>query len=877
MVASSKRTAVEQAEWSIARLFLATRAGQIGFSTMMVLADRRRYKRPWLQFALLLGTMAESAWLARRLLRSERYRDRTSLWVDTVWSGGALVASGTGLGSSNVAPWMKNIAIGAALGAASSESITERIGALGILSCAAATSGVRARGRDTHVAGAALAANDIVSWTGMHVAVTTYIAAHRRQALMQDSASRVAVEKATEAAAANERSRQHRLVHERTLEVLKALSETEDLLEAGVLARQEAGRLRHFLRTRGSVPSGLEQALREVVEAVEADGIRIEFVSAELESNVSAEVIPAIREAVLISLLAAMEYAGASRAVLRAASEPGTVTVTVRHDAGGFEQGSGSSYEHRLCELRGMVAAVGGDAQVWSGEGKGVRFTLVAPASDHESSQAPGSKSFVDDSAEGIPYSSVRRTPESHSDRTGSEYDLDRRNIGEVVGGSHDKVGALRFVAHNDVRTSSQPLEAGSEQWPTGDDPNRRVSPHRQRMTLRRLRVLVRNAPISVRTPQSSQIEADEERTRANQTTAGLFLAWRFSGLATGVAALVAGSRRYHSSKVAALTVTAAISESIWLAWHFPRNRYRFDRRAQAVDLLTAAAVLVTGRANLRVEDRSTWINWTPWSFGANAICGRTLDPDDAFVGVVGAAALIGLSATQSTSWTDRVVNSGGMSACFAVSQMFTRQMHNAATRLKVTRAEAIEEGRRLAVEQEVARQLRLLHDSALQTLEAIGTGGYSDLHVIMRLAHDEADQLQDQLRGVVAPARSLLEEMQSLVAVHRQHGLTIVFDVWDSTEAPFATVSALCDATSEALTNVRKHARSRSVGVSVRREGKGVRVVISDDGVGFEDTAGFGFGTTHSISERMSEVGGRGEIESQVGHGTRVSLWGPT
>ena len=497
----NERTAADQAERAISRLFLAARAGQLAFSIMMVSADRRRYKRAWLQIALLSGTIAESVWLAQRLLRAERYQDRTAMWVDTAWTGAGLVASGAGLGSSNTAPWMKNVAIGATLGAASSENAFERFSAVGVMGCAAALTGIRARGRDAHVAGGALVVNDIISWTGMHIAVRTYISAHRRQALLQDSANLLAVEKATAAATEAERSRQYRLVHERTLEVLRALADTDDGHEAGVLARQEAGRLRYFLRTRGQAPTGLEQGLREVAEAVEADGLHVELVTAELVSDVGPDAVRSVREATLVSLLAAKEHAGASRAVLRSASEPESVTITVRHHSGGFEPGSGSSYERRLGILKQMMAAVDADVQIWSSPGGGVRVTLLVPASATTRLLNSDAESSEDDATERLPDDGIGRTPAGHRNGAGSQHDLHRRVGRSVIGGPHDNVESPWVVADRDLGVGSEPFEPGAQERPVSDDSDRSVASHELRMSLPASLCLGEKYPNSPKSP----------------------------------------------------------------------------------------------------------------------------------------------------------------------------------------------------------------------------------------------------------------------------------------------------------------------------------------------------------------------------------------
>lgn len=84
-----------------------------------------------------------------------------------------------------------------------------------------------------------------------------------------------------------------------------------------------------------------------------------------------------------------------------------------------------------------------------------------------------------------------------------------------------------------------------------------------------------------------------------------------------------------------------------------------------------------------------------------------------------------------------------------------------------------------------------------------------------------------------------------------------------------------------ELVLNVAKHARARRCAVSFDREGDEVRLEVDDDGVGFRPRAGArqevggGFGL-FSIREQLRRLGGRIEIDSQPGAGTRVRLWVP-
>ena len=78
-----------------------------------------------------------------------------------------------------------------------------------------------------------------------------------------------------------------------------------------------------------------------------------------------------------------------------------------------------------------------------------------------------------------------------------------------------------------------------------------------------------------------------------------------------------------------------------------------------------------------------------------------------------------------------------------------------------------------------------------------------------------------------------------------------------------------------EALTNARKHAQAKGVQVSIELGDSKVKVIIADDGVGFNPESlgndegqkyGLGF-----IRQRAQEVGGSVEINSAPGQGTQV------
>jgi two-component system, NarL family, sensor histidine kinase UhpB len=83
-----------------------------------------------------------------------------------------------------------------------------------------------------------------------------------------------------------------------------------------------------------------------------------------------------------------------------------------------------------------------------------------------------------------------------------------------------------------------------------------------------------------------------------------------------------------------------------------------------------------------------------------------------------------------------------------------------------------------------------------------------------------------------------------------------------------------------EALNNVFKHAHATRVDVLVEARDGAVRMVIEDDGIGFdtadrEDARDRGIGII-GMRERAALIGGSLQIESQPGQGTSVFLEAP-
>ena len=90
-----------------------------------------------------------------------------------------------------------------------------------------------------------------------------------------------------------------------------------------------------------------------------------------------------------------------------------------------------------------------------------------------------------------------------------------------------------------------------------------------------------------------------------------------------------------------------------------------------------------------------------------------------------------------------------------------------------------------------------------------------------------------------------------------------------------------LFQAVRELLVNIVKHAHASHAQVLVRRDADALRIIIEDDGEGFNPESvaanrdGRNFGLFH-IRERIEYLGGHMKIRSELGRGTRVTLMAP-
>lgn len=196
------------------------------------------------------------------------------------------------------------------------------------------------------------------------------------------------------------------------------------------------------------------------------------------------------------------------------------------------------------------------------------------------------------------------------------------------------------------------------------------------------------------------------------------------------------------------------------------------------------------------------------------------------------------------------------------------RERRRTATKLTAEREENARRQERL----ELANRL---HDSALQTLQVIGSDA-EDPDRVRSLARRQSREL----RGLVdsystdgATVRSELRRIAGDIESLRGVEVSVVVRTDRSVDA---TGRALLEASREAMTNAAKHADVERIDVYAAEAADTLEIHIRDTGLGFDDSDGAGYGVEHSIRQRVEAVGGVAAITSEAGRGTEVTLTAP-
>ena len=199
-------------------------------------------------------------------------------------------------------------------------------------------------------------------------------------------------------------------------------------------------------------------------------------------------------------------------------------------------------------------------------------------------------------------------------------------------------------------------------------------------------------------------------------------------------------------------------------------------------------------------------------------------------------------------------------------------------------------------LEEEVKRIAHALHDEAGQLLAAV----HLSLDQAARELHPASDRplqaVKDLLEEVGQHLRRLSHELRPTIlddlglvpaidflaeGVAKRSGIRIRVRSSVPDRLPTVLETVLYRVVQEALNNVVRHSRARSVNIRLRSSGKTVHCSIVDDGVGFNQRklqppiARHGLGFLGMV-EKLQPLGGGIRIESAPGQGTKILVTVP-
>ncbi len=192
------------------------------------------------------------------------------------------------------------------------------------------------------------------------------------------------------------------------------------------------------------------------------------------------------------------------------------------------------------------------------------------------------------------------------------------------------------------------------------------------------------------------------------------------------------------------------------------------------------------------------------------------------------------------------------------------------------------------AQENERRSLARELHDEVGQSLSAIlmetenageaATAARMRDHLgaIRTLAEKTVNEVRD-LALLLRP--SMLDDFGLVPALNwyaremtKRTGLNVVLSADDNADdLPDEHKTCIYRLAQEAINNSARHANARTVEVEVKREAHTVRFSVRDDGAGFDTRFVRGLGLL-GMEERVRRLGGRLEVDSRLGRGTRIA-----
>jgi signal transduction histidine kinase len=200
------------------------------------------------------------------------------------------------------------------------------------------------------------------------------------------------------------------------------------------------------------------------------------------------------------------------------------------------------------------------------------------------------------------------------------------------------------------------------------------------------------------------------------------------------------------------------------------------------------------------------------------------------------------------------------------------------------------------AQESERKRLARELHDETAQTLgalsialgraaESLPADSGTSLDQLTK-ANEMVRMLIEDIRRIIVDQRPLILDDLGLIPALRWYseshlndiGVELSLEVDGQHERlPPHIESALFRIVQEATNNVARHADAKHVRINITSRNDTIRIVVSDDGKGFDSDAAPGVNDGHlglaGMRERVDLLGGEIAIRSRSGEGTVVSI----
>jgi signal transduction histidine kinase len=217
---------------------------------------------------------------------------------------------------------------------------------------------------------------------------------------------------------------------------------------------------------------------------------------------------------------------------------------------------------------------------------------------------------------------------------------------------------------------------------------------------------------------------------------------------------------------------------------------------------------------------------------------------------------------------------------------------------IAIENARLHEQVQRLAIVEERERIGRDLHDGIIQSIYAVGLS-LEDVPDLMtdepevakarvERAIDSLDQSIRDIRNFIFGLRPELLEQAGLVgglaALADEFRVNSMVDVdldtaaVDESAFPSEVVFQLLSIAREALSNIARHSRATQGRVHIETRGDVVELIISDNGVGFDQSKprSAGHQGLVNMSARAASIGGHLKVQSESGVGTRIIVSAP-